>query len=178
MTTESGHDIICRKLLVRMAPFLNTWKDADVICSPSCMFCCSWFCTVIFFSLVMEAIGKLRITVCSPTTGRQGLGSAIAHHRSCPESLLLTSPDSAGEVPLKSTVPRNAVRETQDAESRSLMLLRGADSQDTILLLREETGTACLPSVCFPRLCIPHKNLGLRQSYRKGRFYTEKQKYL
>ena len=70
MTRESGPDIICRKLLNtrRMAPFLNTWKDADVICSPSCMFCCSWFCTVIFFSLVMEAIGILRITVCSPTT--------------------------------------------------------------------------------------------------------------
>lgn len=149
-----------------------------MICSPSCMFCCSWFCIVIFFSLVMEAIGKLRITVCSPTTGRQGLGSATAYYCSCPESLLLTSPDSAGEMSLESTAPRNAVREMHDAESHSLMLLCGADSQDTILPQKEEMGTACLPSVCFPRLCIPYKILGLRQSYRKGRFYTEKQKYL
>lgn len=83
MTTESGHDIICRKLLNnRTTPFLNTWKDADVICSPSCMFCCSWFCIVIFFSLVMEAMGKLRTTVCSPTIGRQDTDSATALHSS------------------------------------------------------------------------------------------------
>lgn len=44
-----------------------TWKVAELICSPSCMLCCSWFWMLIFFSLVMEAIGKLRITVCSPT---------------------------------------------------------------------------------------------------------------
>lgn len=44
-----------------------TWKVAEVICKPSCMLCCSWFCIVIFFSFVTDAIGKLRITVCSPT---------------------------------------------------------------------------------------------------------------
>lgn len=92
--------------------------------------------------------------------------------------LLLTSPNSAGDMSLESTLARNAVRETPDTESHSLMLLCGIDSRDTILPQREETGTAYLPSVWFPSLCMPHKNLGLRQSYRKGRFYTEKQKYL
>lgn len=44
-----------------------TWNTAEVICSPSCMLCWSWFWMVIFFSLVIEAMGTLRITVCSPT---------------------------------------------------------------------------------------------------------------
>lgn len=99
-----------------MPPFLNTWKDADVICSPSCMFCCSWFCIVIFFSLVIEAMGKLRTTVCSPTTGRQGSDSAIAVYSSFLESLLLISPAFAGEMYLERQCP--GMQQENDHDSR------------------------------------------------------------
>lgn len=95
-----------------MASFFNTWKDADVICSPSCMFCCSWFCIVIFFSLVMEAMGKLRTTVCSPTVNRRDTALATTLYSSLLECLLLTSSVTAGEMYLKRTLPRDAVKES------------------------------------------------------------------
>lgn len=46
---------------------LITWQDAERSWRPSCMFCCSWFWMLIFFSLVKVDTGKALITACSPT---------------------------------------------------------------------------------------------------------------
>lgn len=47
-----------------------TWNAAERSCRPSCMFCCSWFWMLIFFSLVSVDRGNARITACSPTEHR------------------------------------------------------------------------------------------------------------
>lgn len=66
-----------------------TWNSAERSCRPSCMFCCSWFWMLIFFSLVSVDTGNALITACSPTTHKHTSVTLLRYNHNTEKAELL-----------------------------------------------------------------------------------------